>query len=128
MNNNIEPLVIEQTKYTPHVLLDARRSVFEIEGRAMLDEMMAVHNKIMDWLKQNLSDIDAAIVLIIRLSYLDSAASKMMAELLGLFDLQYQAGRQITVNWFCALNDSEMYADGEVYASMFKLPIKIHSV
>lgn len=122
---NANSLLIEQTKYTPRVLFDVERSVYEISGRAMLDGTMAVHSKVIDWVNNSLDKIQQSICINFKLVYADSKASKMISNLMTELETHYLSGHAIEIRWYYNLYDDDIFAFGEQMVKSKKLPIKL---
>ncbi len=118
-------LLIEQTKYTPRVIFDVERSVYEISGRAMLEGTMSVHNKVIDWVNKCIDKIQQSICINVKLVYADSKASKMISMLMGELETHYMSGQSIEIRWFYNIYDDDIYALGEQLVKSRKLPIKL---
>lgn len=118
-------LIIEPTQYTPHVLFDVEKSTYTISGRAMLDGMREVHKKILEWFDTHIDHIQTTICINIKLTYIDSTATKMMSNLMSRLETSYLAGQNIEIRWFYNINDDDVFTIAENLTKTKKLPIKI---
>ncbi len=124
----MEPLRIEKTKDTPFVCFDKGSNRFEISGASLPANIFEFYNPVLDWLNEYCESPNDESNLKLKFEYLNSSSTKMMLNILQVFDKIMQKGFKIIVNWYYELGDEEMKEMGDEFASSCDLPFNfIHS-
>lgn len=106
-------------------MFDIDRAMYEISGRAMLEGMINVHNRVLAWIENSLDKIEGNICINFKLSYADSRASKMISMLMSKLENYYTSGMSIEIRWYYNISDDDIYNLGEMLTKTKKLPIKM---
>lgn len=122
---NIEPLLIEATAKTPKVVFDPQNNFYEISGRSLPENVVKTYEPILKWIDTYLNKIDTPIEVNFRMDYLNSASAKMVSLILSKFEAFHQADNKIQINWYYFFDDDDIQSEGEIYAMLKKLPIKL---
>ena len=118
----MEPLIIEETEFTPRVSLDPEKHIFEFEGISRPEDVMDFYNPILKWLIKYDDDVlshsDAKynineIRIIVKLSYFNSASSKSLLQILEVFQKIYVKGFNVNIDFYYDEGDDQMREDGE---------------
>ena len=124
----METLIIESTIKTPRIIFDPKRNLFEIVGRSLPDNVIITYQPVLDWFSNNLENIgDKHIVFQFRMSYLNSASTKMFSTFLLRLEKYYKQGANIEVHWYYA-KDDDVQPEEEILANVKDLPVKVIAV
>ena len=124
----ILPLVIDKTTKTPQIIFDPSNNIFEISGRSLPENVVKTYEPVLQWIDQNLGQISRDIVFTFRVDYLNSASAKMISLILTKLEEFYKSGVSIEVKWYYNLDDDDIQSEGEIYAKLKKIPIKLIGV
>ncbi len=122
---NIEPLLIEATAKTPKVVFDPQNNFYEISGRSLPENVVKTYEPILKWLDTYLNEIAEPVEVNFRMDYLNSASAKMVSLILSKFEKFHQADNKIQINWYYFFDDDDIQSEGEIYAMLKKVPIKL---
>ena len=122
---NVEPLIIEATAKTPKIIFDPVANFFEISGRSLPENVVKTYDPVLKWIDAYIDKISTPVEINFRMDYLNSASAKMVSLILTKFEEFYQAGNQIQVNWYYFFDDDDIQSEGEIYAMLKKVPIKL---
>ncbi len=121
----IVPLIIEKTTKTPRIILDPEKNLYEISGRSLPENVVKTYEPVLQWVDQNLGKIQNPIEFSFRVDYLNSASAKMISLILSKLEEYYKSGISIEVKWYYNLDDDDIQNEGEIYAKLKKIPIKL---
>ena len=122
---NVEPLIIEATAKTPKIIFDPVDNFFEISGRSLPENVVKTYDPVLKWIDAYIDKISTPVEINFRMDYLNSASAKMVSLILTKFEEFYQAGNKIQVNWYYFFDDDDIQSEGEIYAMLKKVPIKL---
>lgn len=124
----METLIIEPTIKTPQITFDPNRNLFEISGRSLPDNVISTYQPVLDWFSNNLENIEGKhLVFQFKMSYLNSASTKMYSTFLSILEKYYKQGANIEVVWYYP-KDDDMMPEEDVLISIKKLPVKTVAV
>lgn len=122
----MESLIIEGTTKTPSVHLIPNDDIFEISGRSLPENVIKTYGPVLDWIDSNLGEIkNRPVKFVFKMDYLNSASAKIISVILDKFVNFYQAGIQVSVEWHYYADDDDIQSEGEIYAMLKKVPIKL---
>jgi hypothetical protein len=125
MSGNIIPLIIEQTTKTPKIIFDPNNKLFEISGRSLPENVVKTYEPVLQWIEQNVGKIQDGIVFNFKVDYLNSASAKMISLILTKLEEFYKSGINIEVKWYYNIDDDDIQSEGEIYAKLKNIPIKL---
>ena len=125
MSKNITPLIIEQTTKTPKIVFDPNNKLFEISGRSLPENVVKTYEPVLQWIEQNMGKIQDGIVFSFKVDYLNSASAKMISLILTKLEEFYKSGINIEVKWYYNIDDDDIQSEGEIYAKLKNIPIKL---
>lgn len=114
-------LIIEQTVYTPEIILDYEKGVFSMVGKSYPENTFAFYEPVVSWIEDyfQISE-NEKVVLNMEIIYFNSSSSKLFFDLLDLFEEASKAGKKVEINWFYdKQNDSALEA-GEDFKEDFE--------
>ncbi len=123
----MEPLLLEQSKSTPFVLLDPLTGVCVITGECYPENAGKFFGPIFVWLKEYLSsDSNPGLQLDIHMNYFNSSSSKAFMNLFELLEESTSAGRRVCVNWkFDSENEPILEAGEEFREELSSVVFKL---
>ncbi len=122
----MEALIIEGTPKTPRVIFDPAENFFEISGRSLPENVVKTYDPIIKWVEKNVGELrDRQVVFNFKMDYLNSASAKMISLILTKLEEFYKSGINIEVHWHYNLDDDDIQSEGEIYAMLKKVPIKL---
>jgi len=126
--NSVPPLIIDKTTKTPQVIFDPANDIYEISGRSLPENVVKTYEPVLQWIDQNVGKIQNGAVFSFKVDYLNSASAKMISLILTKLEEFYKSGISIEVKWYYNLDDDDIQSEGEIYAKLKKIPIKLIGV
>lgn len=124
----METLFIKSTQKSPCVVFNPEDNHYEISGRSLPENVFDTYKPVLEWIDRNIADIkDRPIVLNIRLDYINTASLKMIGMVVSRFDMFYKSGGDSEIHWYYADDDDDMKSEGELFAKLTSMPIKLIS-
>lgn len=120
----MDAMKIQGTEDTPNVILDAASGLFEISGRSLPEDVSSFFNPILAWIDEYGKVATSKIVFNFKLSYFNTASSKLLLDILmKLEDFQSQ-GKEVLVKWHYPSDDEDMEEAGQEYADIVDIPFE----
>ena len=123
----MKKLTIEGAEDNPQVILDADNKYMEISGRSLPEDVNTFYEPVLAWLEEYSRSPADVTVFTFRLTYFNTASSKVILDILTLFEEMIEAGHQVKVRWLYPDDDEDMMEAGEEYADMVEVPFEIIS-
>ncbi|MCC7221952.1 MAG: DUF1987 domain-containing protein [Candidatus Contendobacter sp.] len=97
----MDSLVIEESRSSPAIRLDAGARGLSISGESYPENAAAFYAPVFAWLKTFLAELEPAAMVRVDLAvrYLNSSSTKVMLNFLDLLEQAAQDGAQVIVNW-----------------------------
>jgi hypothetical protein len=114
-------LRIEASDDTPLVILDKEKKHFEISGKSMPEDVIDFYQPVLDWIKNYQLHPLEKTAFNFKLIYFNTASSKLILDVLMLFEEIREAGLSVTIKWHSPAKDEDMQEAGEEYADMVDL-------
>ena len=121
----MEKLKKEGTEDSPKVILDPENKVMEISGRSLPEDVATFYEPIISWLEEYAKEPDEKTVFTFRLDYFNTATSKVILDILVMFEEMIEEGHSVNVRWFYDEEDEDMKAAGEEYPEMVDVPFEM---
>ena len=127
----MDKFFLQETEFTPEISFDPEKRVFTIQGVSRPENVMMFFQPVINWLKEyhqliinqpTLKFSINSIKLIFKLSYFNSASSKMLLQLLENIRQIQNTGIEINVDWYYDNADDQMREDGEDLSSAVDIP------
>ena len=125
---SIPPLIIDKTTKTPQIIFDPAGNLFEISGRSLPENVVKTYEPVLQWIDQNVGKLQNGAVFTFKVDYLNSASAKMISLILTKLEEFYKSGISLEVKWYYNLDDDDIQSEGEIYAKLKKIPIKLIGV
>ncbi|MDX2429448.1 MAG: DUF1987 domain-containing protein [Bacteroides sp.] len=120
----MEALRIEQTDDSPEVILDQLNNCFEISGKSLPEDVVLFYKPVIDWLEDYRKNPKPFTRLDIKLSYFNTASSKMILDMLMILEEMKEEGKGVLVKWISLDSDEDMQEAGREYQDMVDVPFE----
>ena len=121
----MDPIIINETEDTPGIKLDAGNEIFEISGRSLPEDVSKFYGPILSWLDEYAASPNDQTVFNFKLSYFNTASSKIILDILMKLEGIYNDGKDIAIKWYYPSDDEDMMEAGEEYADIVDIPIEL---
>jgi hypothetical protein len=129
----MENLHIESTEFTPKIVFDVKNRKFELIGISRPEDVVAFYDsliyKVEKYIKKVIAeeaDYESFIFnLKFDLTYMNSASSKYILQILDHFKKLFDKGAQINVDWYYDDIDDQIFEDGEDLSDVIKIPFNL---
>lgn len=129
----MENLHIEATEYSPKVIFDVKNQKFELTGISRPEDVVAFFETIIYKTESYVDNVlneqnnlqDFVFNLRFDLTYMNSASSKYILQILDHFKKLYVKGAKIIVEWYYEDIDDQIFEDGEDLSDVIKIPFKL---
>lgn len=118
-------LIIDGTKVSPEVELNAREGIFRFKGTSMAEDAVGFYMPIIEWLKEYAGNPNEETHVVFNMTYFNTASSKLLWEIMILLQDIYQAGNKVKIDWIFQDEDEDMEEAGEIYAERMDIPINL---
>ncbi len=123
----MEALKIAGTEDSPHITLDLDASVMEISGRSLPEDVNTFYEPVLSWIEEYSKNPQESTVFNFKLSYFNTASSKVILDILTQFEEMIEEGHRVLVRWHYPDEDEDMMEAGEEYADMVEVPFEMVS-
>lgn len=123
----METIKLLGTDDTPGVILDAENEIFEISGRSLPEDVAAFYAPILEWLEDYAEDPNDSTVFNFKLTYFNTASSKMILDVLLQLEEMVEEGHDVKIIWHYPDDDEDMEEAGEEYEDIVEVPFEMKS-
>jgi hypothetical protein len=120
----MEALRIAQTDDSPEVILDREGNHFEISGKSLPEDVMDFYQPVLDWLGEYRKNPNPKTVFTFNLLYFNTASSKLILDILIIFEEMVEEGQDILIRWLSLSSDEDMQEAGREYEEMIDVPFE----
>lgn len=120
----MEILHIEATEDSPEIILDQEKEIFEISGRSLPEDVNTFYEPVIEWIEEYTKNPNPRTIFKFRFSYFNTASSKIILDILTLFEEMIDAKHNVKVRWYYLESDEDMRDAGEEYAEMVEVPFE----
>jgi hypothetical protein len=114
----METLRIEQTDDSPLVILDHEDNHFELSGKSLPEDVVDFYQPVLDWLNTYSEAPLSNTIFNIKLTYFNTASSKLILDILLIFEEMVAEGHDVLIRWYSLRTDEDMQEAGKVYEEM----------
>ncbi len=103
--------MIESSKSTPEVTFDPDNHFIYIKGQSYPENAYKFYEPLFQWVDHYFEELknEFNVTINFELSYINTSSSKCLMMLLDKFEEAHCAGKSLTLNWYCDLeNESEV--------------------
>ncbi len=124
-----QALRIQNTKYTPKIILDSIYNIYEISGYSMPENAYQLYKLITDWFSNNIHlIINNHIEINFKFKFISTSTLKILIEILKeLEKINFIKENCIKINWYYEEDDEDMKETGEEYKEIINVPFEIKS-
>ena len=123
----MEKLIIEETKYTPKIDMDAKTGTVNIAGKSYPENTFEFYEPVMRWFEEYFDgNAKENTVVNLEIIYFNSSSSKLFFDLFDLLEENNQDHR-IQINWIYDEENESAQEAGEDFIEDFKT-LKINLV
>lgn len=117
----MENLIIEETKYTPAIKLNAQEGTFEFTGKSYPENTFDFYKPVMDWIEEYFDDNEQTKTIVtMEIIYFNSSSSKLFFDLFDLIEESHNAGKFIEINWVYDKENESALEAGEDFKEDFE--------
>ena len=120
----MEPLVIQAKEDTPGITMDPGAGKFEVTGKSLPEDVATFYAPVLEWLDNYKSDPLPKTVVEFRLTYFNTASSKIIMDIMVKFEELMEAGNEVMIKWYYPDDDEDMQEAGEEYEELVEVPFE----
>lgn len=117
----MEKLALSNTDLTPAVLLDAEKSIFQIEGRSLTDDAAAFYKPVQAWMETYAQAPNVKTEFTFKLEYFNTPASHQFLDLFKTLEKIPNS----SVTWYFLEDDEDMEEAGQELAELAAIPFEL---
>ncbi len=121
----MDALRIPSTDDTPEVVLDAGAGEFEFSGKSLPEDVASFYDPIIEWIDTYGKSANDSSVFKFKLTYFNTASSKMILDILMKLEELSEDGVNIKVEWHYEEEDEDMEEAGEEYSDIVEVPFEM---
>ena len=118
---------IESTEDSPHIVLDRESNILKISGRSLPEDVNTFYEPMISWIEEYAKDPLDVTVFNFKLTYFNTASSKIILDILTQFEEMIEEGHEVMVRWHYPEEDEDMMEAGEEYSEMVDVPFEMVS-
>lgn len=124
----MKKLEIEQTSYSPKVILDPENKIYEISGESRPPDVREFYDQIINWMDDfslqlvKANDINEPVSFTFNFGYFNSSSGKMILDICKVLARLQARGMNVTVNWHYEKEDVDMMEVGQEISRIVKFP------
>ena len=120
----METLRLEPTDDNPLILLDKKNNQFEFSGKSLPEDVVEFYQPALDWLETYKSQPNSKTEFNCKLIYFNTASSKLILDVLMIFEEMVEEGHDVLIKWFSLQSDEDMQEAGKEYEEMVDVPFE----
>ena len=120
----METLRIEQTDDSPQVILNQEDNQFEISGKSLPEDVVDFYQPVLDWLTAYRERPLSKTVFNLKMIYFNTASSKMILDILMIFEDMVLEGHDVVIRWHSLQSDEDMQEAGKEFEEMIDVPFE----
>ena len=121
----LQKLYIEKTKGTPEVIFDPEKNTLVLKGQSYPENAFKFYQPIFEWVDQYLAQFNSAILMEVKLSYINTSSSKCIMMLLEKLEEAFQKGADLKINWYYDVENESELECAEEFQEDVKFPFNI---
>ena len=115
-------LIIEMTDDCPQINFDIESGKMEISGKSLPENVIFFYEPVLEWLNQYIEQPKPLTEFTFKLTYFNTASSKLILDILMLLEQIKENGKEVIVNWHFPEYDEDMRDAGLEYSEMVDIP------
>ncbi|HEC43775.1 hypothetical protein LCGC14_2481860 [marine sediment metagenome] len=121
----MEALKKAGTEDSPEIILDREANNMELSGRSLPEDVITFYEPVLSWIEEYSKNPLENTVFNFKFSYFNTASSKVILDILTLFEEMIEEGNHVLVRWHFADDDEDMQEAGEEYSDMVDVPFEM---
>lgn len=123
-------LIIDQTSYSPKVILDPENQVYEISGESRPPDVREFYNQIISWMDDfsleliKANNKEEAVIFTFNFGYFNSSSGKLILDICKVLARLQSRGMNVTINWQYEKDDIDMMEVGQEMSRIVKFPFE----
>lgn len=117
-------MIIEGTKDTPRVILDAASDTFEISGRSFPLNAKGFYMPVLEWLEKYSANPNQKTEFAFKLEYFNTPSSKSITDILKILKIMKDNGNEVVVWWHYEEDDVDILDLGHVFSRTIGIPFE----
>ena len=122
-------LIINSTDFSPKIILDPTKNIFEISGESRPENTSKFYAPILQWLEQYQNILywekdkfgqAPPKIFEFKLDYFNSTSAKFIMDILMQLDKMCQDGYNIQTKWYYDKRDEDMKESGEEFSKLLQ--------
>jgi hypothetical protein len=134
----MNPIVLDQTEFTPKVVLDHVNFKFEIAGESSPEDARQFYAPLIKWIddfgkylhflySNNAASTRKPLVFSFHFDYVTSSSLKNIYDLLVKIEKLKEYTDQLTIRWVYDAEDEDMEDNGHEFSKMLQIPFEVVS-
>lgn len=117
----MENLIIEETKYTPSINLNAGSGILELIGKSYPENTFEFYKPMMEWTEEYFNGNQQEETTVnLEIIYFNSSSSKLFFDFFDLLEESHNNGKKISVNWIYDEENEAALEAGEDFQEDFE--------
>ena len=112
------------TDDSPQVIFDPADKQFEISGKSLPEDAVDFYQPILDWLNAYRAEPLAQTKFNLKLIYFNTASSKLIMDILLIFEEMVEEGHNMLIRWHAHQSDEDMQEAGKEFEEMIAVPFE----
>jgi hypothetical protein len=121
----MDNLIIEKTKSSPAVILNAVNGKCTIAGSSYPENANEFYTPIFEWLNKYITEVTKELYFDFKLDYLNSSSIKFISELIDKIDKYGKIGITVEINWHFKEEDEDIKELGEEFMEEVNCKFKL---
>lgn len=124
----MENLLIEGDLKNPTIDFNYEQGLLKIWGRSWPEHATNTYDPAFKWLDEYEKNPQSKTKLTVSLEYFNTSSSKVVLEIMKRVSKMHEDGKDVTVEWYYENDDFDLKEEGETFAEMVSVPIKMIGV
>ncbi len=124
----MENLTINATDETPRITLDKDQGTLEFSGKSLPEDVSSFYGPVLKWIDSYIAFPKPKTEVIFKLSYFNTASSKLILDILFKFENFHQRGSDVVIHWFYQEDDEDMEEAGNEYSGLILVPFEVKAM
>ncbi len=116
---------IEEVGYTPGIILDSNKNIFEMTGKACPEDAIGFYEPIIGWIDDYSLSPNEKTIFEFKLSYYNTSSSKAILKIMQQLENLNKKGCEVLIKWYYYEDDEELLIAGEDYSEIIDLPFEL---
>ena len=118
-------LTLIPNKDSLSVVCNYQTGVIELEGVSYPQDAAEFFNPIYEWLENYIDQVGGAIILNLRINYLNTSSTKCLFDFIDRLEEYYGTGKKVKINWYYEQEDEDMKETGLEFQEDMELPFEL---